>query len=391
MNIRIIRGTKQIGGSAVEITTKKTRVFFDFGAELNDSPRELIVNGVTKGKTKCDAVFFSHNHGDHAGLLDTINNDIPLYMGKDAKNISSMFAKRTYKSKYYVEKIKQMKTYKANTSIKIKDIIITPYYVDHSAFDAYMFLIEADGKKVLYTGDFRKHGYIGKGLDKVLKTYIKKVDAVICEGTTLSNAKEHLSITENEVATKISEVVKKNKYVFVMCASTNIYRIAGICNIVPRGKHCLMDKFQYDMVQYIKKEYEKDSKLYKFNKANYYNWNFEDKYRKNGFVMFIRQNNDFKKWLDKFPTGKIVYSEWQGYLDMKSGKNRPTIKEWFGDMNYVMIHTSGHADESAIKTLIAETNPDKVIPIHTENKKRFRELFGEKRYIDAKDGKTIKI
>lgn len=30
-----------------------------------------------------------------------------------------------------------------------------------------MFLIEADNKRIWHTGDFREHGYIGKGLFKV--------------------------------------------------------------------------------------------------------------------------------------------------------------------------------------------------------------------------------
>ena len=36
--------------------------------------------------------------------------------------------------------------------------IITPFLTDHSAFDAYMLLVEGAGKRVLYTGDFRRHG-----------------------------------------------------------------------------------------------------------------------------------------------------------------------------------------------------------------------------------------
>lgn len=39
----------------------------------------------------------------------------------------------------------------------IKEVKITPYIVDHSAYGAFMFLIEADGKRVLYTGDYRNH------------------------------------------------------------------------------------------------------------------------------------------------------------------------------------------------------------------------------------------
>lgn len=35
--------------------------------------------------------------------------------------------------------------------VQIKDITVTPYTVDHSAYGAFMFLIQADGKKVLHT------------------------------------------------------------------------------------------------------------------------------------------------------------------------------------------------------------------------------------------------
>ena len=42
------------------------------------------------------------------------------------------------------------------------DIRVTPFVVDHSALDAYMFLIEIDGKKILFTGDFREHGITGE-------------------------------------------------------------------------------------------------------------------------------------------------------------------------------------------------------------------------------------
>ena len=48
---------------------------------------------------------------------------------------------------------------KADEPVTIKDIKVTPLVVDHSAYNAYMLLIEADGKKILHTGDFRNHGF----------------------------------------------------------------------------------------------------------------------------------------------------------------------------------------------------------------------------------------
>ena len=38
------------------------------------------------------------------------------------------------------------------------------------------------------------------------------------------------------------------------------------------------------------------------------------------------------------------------------------------------LHTSGHADENAVKKLIETVNPDIIIPVHTENAKRFKEI-----------------
>ena len=43
-------------------------------------------------------------------------------------------------------------------------------------------------------------------------------------------------------------------------------------------------------------------------------------------------------------------------------------------LRIVTLHSSGHADESSIKKLIETVNPKVLIPVHTENAQRFREL-----------------
>ena len=53
MNIVIHRGTHQIGGSAIEISTASTRIILDFGNELSLDekyiPIGFDIDGVTKG------------------------------------------------------------------------------------------------------------------------------------------------------------------------------------------------------------------------------------------------------------------------------------------------------------------------------------------------------
>lgn len=38
---------------------------------------------------------------------------------------------------------------------------VTPHLVDHSAYDAYALEVEADGRRLFYSGDIRAHGRKG--------------------------------------------------------------------------------------------------------------------------------------------------------------------------------------------------------------------------------------
>jgi hypothetical protein len=66
---------------------------------------------------------------------------------------------------------------------------VTPILTDHSAFDAYMLLIEADGKRILYTGDFRRHGRKSVLVDRMIAKPPADIDVLIIEGTNLGTDK----------------------------------------------------------------------------------------------------------------------------------------------------------------------------------------------------------
>ena len=386
MEIIIHRGTHQIGGCATEYRTKITRIFIDFGSELDSqNAKPLDIEGVTKGNINCDAVFFTHYHGDHMGHVDIINKDITLYMGKAAKQIATIFNNRT--KSYHPDRINGIKTFEAGKTVTVGDIRITPYLVDHSAYDAYMFKIEADGKTVLHTGDFRTHGFRGKGIMPTLKRYVGKVDALVCEGTTLSRTDSKCE-TENELKSRIKTVLEENKYVFVVCSSTNIDRIAGICSVIPRGKYCICDKYQLSVIEYVREYTGGKSSLYKFEKALYYGDNLDEKMLNRGFCMFVRAGNPEHKrimemYKDKNPV--VIYSMWQGYL------KQDNIKEFLDGYKRLDMHTSGHADINAIKMVVDIVNPEVVIPMHTEAPEIFLGLIGKEKVRILKDHEKIEI
>ena len=365
MKIIIHRGSHQIGGCCTEIATDTSRILIDFGSEL-DGSAELHINGVTGGKSYCNAVLFSHYHGDHIGLVESINADIPLYIS----DLSLCILKQqNARQKVFDEKVvNRIETYKTASSLVFGDITVTPFMVDHSAFDSHMFLIEADGKKVLHTGDFRSHGFRGKGLLPTLEKYVGAVDVLICEGTTISRNKE-ISMTEGILARKAKEILQKNKYVFVACASTNIDRIAAFCSAVPRGKYCLCDSYQKSILDIVKEKSGKYSNLYDFPKMLTYSPVLDDKMLQHGFCMFIRPGNFLStKLLEKYKDldPLVVYSMWHGYLDQNAN-----LKNALGGFRLTELHTSGHADSDTIDRVISATKPKMIIPIHTDMPEQF--------------------
>ena len=79
MEVRIIKGTNQIGGCITEISTKNTKIIIDFGTDL-DETRDFEISGLTKDKSIYDAVFITHSHLDHIGLINKINDDILVFV-----------------------------------------------------------------------------------------------------------------------------------------------------------------------------------------------------------------------------------------------------------------------------------------------------------------------
>ena len=73
--------------------------------------------------------------------------EIPVYFSDISRSIQETVFTFTRKGKITHDTI----DIQDQVPIKIKDVTITPYIVDHSAYNSFMFLIEADGKRILHT------------------------------------------------------------------------------------------------------------------------------------------------------------------------------------------------------------------------------------------------
>ena len=391
MNIIIHRGTHQIGGSAIEISTASTRIILDFGNELSldekYTPIDLDIGGVTKGIPDCDGIVISHYHMDHLGQLTSVLPEVPLYMGELSKEVAMISAE--YQDKNLYLRLLGANTFRGGEAFTIGDIRIRPLVIDHSAADSYMFVIEAEGKHVLYTGDFRMHGLRHHILDQLVNTYIGEVDVLITEGTSLSRDADKY-ISEAAVLDDISSYIQDGKYVFVMCSSTNIDRIMGIWQNMPTDKVLICDAYQKRILDTVINNVYYESSLYRrhdsplvLNKGSYPKY-----YMDHGFVSLVRGTENFISQIKEFPKDdvRIIYSMWTGYIE-----ENLALKTLLETYPTYICHASGHVSKDDLIKFIELVNPDAIIPVHTDNPERLEELVPHRNVYIVNDNEPFII
>lgn len=380
MKVIIHRGQHQIGGSIIEIKTLTTRIIFDIGINLdeNTSLEYPMITGLFKGNRAYDAVFISHYHADHIGLIDKLLKDIPVYMGETAYHILQV--SNTYR---HIETSFLPYFLEHNKSIFVGDIEIIPYSCDHSAYDSYMFLIKNHGKTILYTGDFRANGRMDY---KELLKELPEVDALIIEGTTLSRAESQNNILEStleEIATK--ELKQHDGPCFVMMSAMNVDRLITMGNVAKRTNRMLLeDVYTALIARAVKKDipkpdYSKNIRVFvtdgnpeRHEQLNSFGTAKISKYSiaKEKYVMCIRPSmiNYLKKLneLQSFENGVLFYGMWKGYQEKE---DVACLLEYMREQRVKLhtLHTSGHADTNTIEQLIADVKPKIIMPVHTEN------------------------
>jgi len=430
MELIIHRGTQEIGGSCVELKTNKTRVLIDIGMPLVNKDKKPFdskilekksiedlkdlkilpnIRGLYKNEEKdVDAILISHSHLDHYGLLNYVHPNIPIYMSQGAKElieISSLFTPNK------LNKI-NTKIIDSKKAFSIGDIKVTPYIADHSAFDALAFLLEAHGKRLFYSGDFRGHGRKSKLFEKIVRNPPKDVDCLLMEGSTLGR-EEQLYRDEIAVQDRIEQILKAGDNItFLFVSSQNIDRIVSAykaCLKINRifvidiytayildrlssvSKHIPQFDWRNVRVKFYKNQADilagkvSEKLLYRYNAKKIEMSEINEK--KNKVLMLARYNSLFPrviKSIDNPIHAKIIYSMWEGYLsdEFKAycAQNGLTIEQ---------VHSSGHATPEDLKRFTNALNPKVLIPIHTFNADKYKTFYSNVRIL--KDRQCIEL
>lgn len=443
-HVKIYQGN-QIGGCVTVISSmykgREHRIMIDYGSSLPGSDNERDFEYPWDEKP-VDAVFFTHYHGDHVGRIMEIPSNVPLYMGPVARQAMINIQEALGKSKNIPDRemhqkeaevlkdSKRVITFRWNGTyydpIEIPGFRIEPYSIDHSAYDAYMFLIEADdpdrpnGKYItVHTGDFRGHGRRGHKMIKLIGSYVRKfgkrtIDALVIEGTMMSRPNEKV-LTEPEMQLEAAKYLNEHKYAFLVCSSTNLDSLASFYQAAQMAEHPY-GRYMFVYSNYFIKQLRLFTKaagsfagVYRFDKIAKLNLNsrlthpkwkeaktqmeFMEDY---GFIAVIKPEDYNEKYIDAFLDAYdekridqkpvLIYSMWDGYLQPKNSKgedNKAFNAAWYDffkrqeekgvEVNH--LHTSGHATPDMLARVINAIDPqDAIYPMHTEKAKDFNML-----------------
>lgn len=392
MKIKIHRGTHQIGGCVTEYEYKGWRLFVDYGEELPGGPKtgDLKVEGLTHGDLSKSALLITHYHGDHIGSVVDLPESLPIYMGglgvKIQKLLSSRLSFRDERHAKLKERLDTFHTFKQYDVLDIGPFTVTPINIDHSAFDAYAFRIEADGVSAYHTGDFRTHGFRSRKTPELMKEHVGKVDYVVSEGTNVVRITKEAE-TESDLQKRFIERFKKNDANVVYLSSTNIDRLFSLYHAsLDAKKPFLVDDYQKEVMDTIVNDggIWNKSPLYQYGKYPPYDvsHNINPKLKKliedKGYVLIARVGPQFDKILDMLPGEKTKYlSMWDGYVDpTKKGVYNESLAKALGD-KYETMHTSGHSDVKSMREVFRLLQPKAIIPIHTEKPEAFAKAFSD--------------
>ncbi|MRR51658.1 MAG: MBL fold metallo-hydrolase [Rhodocyclaceae bacterium] len=395
VNIRIHRGANQIGGTCIELACNDSRLLLDIGLPLDgDSADPTLMPDI--GDPIPLGVVVSHSHLDHYGLLHRMPDSVPVLMGEASRRIVSTAAPFTGQPLPHLSG----PSLRDRETIELGPFRITPYLVDHSAFDAYSLLIEAGGKRIFYSGDIRSHGRKSALVKRLVADPPTDIDLLFLEGSSLTRLEDanrfpSESELEDTLVTKLKDTtglallhtsaqnidrlvtcyraaLKTDRVMVIDLYAAAILEAAG-------SRHIPQSEWGNVRLYVPEAQRRQIKRLGCFELLARHSRN---RIHRSGLkalapraIMLFRplMMNDLDQSVC-LKGARYFYSQWAGYLE--NGSYDSTIT-WLrqNDIPLDHLHTSGHATPHDLKALATALAPKTLVPIHSFAPEKFPTLF----------------
>ena len=212
MQIEFLGGAREVGRIGIAVKSSKTQVLLDYGVMLGREPG-FPMHVPPK---EVDGLILTHSHLDHSGALPIfyIDGKIPLYTNKLNLDLAQLLIKDfIHLSGYYLpfEYLELETMMQSNKHLdfgveeKLGDMRFQLLNAGHTPGSAQV-LIEAKGKRLLYTSDFNT---TSSQLLAGAKMDYGDLDAVIIESTYANEDHAERSELEKRFVESVTEVVEK--------------------------------------------------------------------------------------------------------------------------------------------------------------------------------------
>ena len=280
-----------------------------------------------------------------------------------------------------------------------------------------MLLIECDGKRIFYTGDFRIKGRKSSLVEKLIKHPPSDIDVLLMEGTTLGRNSDYPS--EDDLEDSLVDHFKKaDGRVFITWSAQNIDRTVTIYRACKRSQRTLaIDMYTAYILDKLHQQRNSiptlgwgslkcvvsSARARWFNRLGKTNF-IENVCVPNGLSVKKLQNHrgkwvafvqpgllaDFQKHLTLSEKDTWIYSMWNGYLK-DNRRKLVDVQAWFRDNGVApqFIHTSGHASFNDLQRFTEALNPKCLVPIHSEKWDDFAGQFQNVRRLS--DGEVLTV
>ncbi|HBA61075.1 MAG TPA: hypothetical protein DCZ92_09710 [Elusimicrobia bacterium] len=421
MKIIVHRGAEELGGNCVELRSGSSRILLDYGAplpkidqatgqgiEVTEAETILDIPGLyDKAPNPILALLISHTHYDHYGALlaKPLNPDIKVYMSELMEDVIRITTKMPRDGKKLPVGIHY---FRRGHKFILGRFVITPYLMDHTAAESFAFLIESEGKRVLYTGHFREHGNKATAFKQFLAAKMGPIDALITEGVQAGLEK---GPSEQDILAQVETKLKAHDgALFFLCAGQDLGLLAGLSQLAKNTRRYLVvdgyTALLLERVRAIAQKHGVELKLpgldteylriirnaatQRVYQLSEYTETFSrmrdklfgwDWVRANldRLIIPVRANSQLwvKEQVNDLRGAALVYSAWESYTE-EAGM-LPTL-DWFKGRGLLDVPAplTGHAYFSTIRKLVENKRPRYIVPINTNEADKFAFTYGKR-------------
>ncbi len=404
ITLEVYGGYREIGGNCIVVKDKNKKIVFDNGIRFQVLKRyyrgRIQPLGINELRSigaipplnvfeGIDALYISHFHLDHLGLLGALPPGTRVYVPSISilETIEEWYrATPTWLAelphKLHIDVI-ELKPHQED------ELGVTPIPVSHSAYPSYALVYKGYDKTVFYSGDFRVNGPLGprintiQNIEKVLGP--KGADITLLEGTNIGGIEtpigpeEFRSILNKvlmesglaiisidpldfELLTAISEMSSLNGRTVVISSSR-------LVDILPQWLSSMFDADNLKLA--VAAELEKPS----LAPVDYISL-MQDVLKDPGSFLLVQEPLGFLEmlrhmriWGEELPRGATAILTTPEPLEAEAEVEEKALSYWLYSLGVQVyrVRLSGHYYPHELRTILDTIKPEKLIPIHTRH------------------------